>query len=169
MNNINYSLSFKMGKFLTESGLKLAVAESCTGGGLANEITAVPGSSNYFDRGFVTYTNESKCELLGVPMKLIETQGAVSAEVAEAMAKGVLAHSHADIAVSITGIAGPEGGSVDKPVGLVWFALADSKGFCESRKMFFGGGRKAVRRQSIGFVLEWVIKSIIVKSINPFS
>ncbi len=158
MNNINYSLSFAMGKLLTKSGLKLAVAESCTGGGLANEITAVPGCSSYFDRGFVTYTNESKCELLGVPQQVIASHGAVSAEVAEAMAKGVLAHSQADIAISVTGIAGPEGGTLDKPVGLVWFALADKKGFCESREMFFGGGRKAVRRQSIGFMLEWVIK-----------
>ncbi len=160
MNNFNYSLSLEMGGLLKEQGLTLAVAESCTGGALSNEITSVPGCSVYFEQGFVTYTNKSKHELLGVSQGILDQYGAVSGETAEAMAAGVLARSHVDIAVSITGIAGPEGGTEEKPVGLVWFALATKDGKCKSRDAFFGGGRKAVRRQSISFVLQWIIDQV---------
>ena len=107
-----------------QSGLKLATAESCTGGLIAAILTEVPGSSDVFERGFVTYSNEAKTELLGVPAELIEKHGAVSEEVARAMASGALGHSRADIAVAVTGVAGPGGGTTAKPVGLVHLAAA---------------------------------------------
>lgn len=160
MNNINYSLSLQMGRLLEERGLMIAVAESCTGGALATEITAVPGCSEYFDRGFVTYTNEAKHEVLSVDAKLISEYGAVSEHVAKAMAQGTLQHSRADIAVSITGIAGPQGGTPEKPVGLVWLGLAVRDGDCAAREVHFGGGRKQVRRLSVGAALEWVIETV---------
>ncbi len=156
MNNINYSLSLQMGRLLQERQLRIAVAESCTGGGLATEITAVPGCSAYFDRGFVTYTNESKQQLLDVPKAVLDEFGAVSEQTALALCQGVLAHSNADIAISITGIAGPDGGSVDKPVGLVWFGLGVRDGETHARFANFSGGRKNVRRCAIGFALQWV-------------
>jgi len=105
-------------------GLKLATAESCTGGLIAALLTEIPGSSDVVERGFVTYSNEAKSEELGVPADLIAAHGAVSEPVARAMAEGALSHSHADIAVSVTGVAGPGGGSVAKPVGLVHLGLA---------------------------------------------
>lgn len=104
--------------------LKIATAESCTGGLIAGTLTEVPGSSAVFDRGLVTYSNEAKIELLGVPAELIAAKGAVSEAVARAMAEGALAHSRADLAVAVTGIAGPGGGTPEKPVGLVHFAAA---------------------------------------------
>jgi nicotinamide-nucleotide amidase len=160
MNNINYSLSLKMGQLLKEQGMHIAAAESCTGGALATVITSAPGCSAYFDRSLVTYTNEAKHELLQVPTELLDQYGAVSEQVAAAMASGLLANSHADIAVSITGIAGPQGGTPEKPVGLVWFGLATRNGVCETRSANFGGGRKQVRSLAVGFILEWVINLI---------
>lgn len=157
MNNINYSLSLKMGELLVKQGKRIAAAESCTGGALANVITSVPGCSAYFDRSLITYTNASKHELLQVPLALLEQYGAVSSEVAESMVRGVLASSHADIAVSITGVAGPQGGTAEKPVGLVWFGLATKEGFCETRSAHFAGGRKQVRTLAVGFILNWVV------------
>ena len=109
---------------LRAAGLKLATAESCTGGLIAAACTAVAGSSDWFERGFVTYSNAAKTEMLGVPAALIAAHGAVSAEVAQAMAEGALAHSHADLAVAVTGIAGPGGATPGKPVGTVWIAVA---------------------------------------------
>ena len=108
------------------NGLRIAAAESCTGGLLSAYLTDIPGSSDVFERGFVTYSNEAKFELLGVPSSTISNHGAVSRETAIAMAMGALKYSHADIAVSITGVAGPGGGSPEKPVGLVHFALAQN-------------------------------------------
>jgi len=121
----NVSLSGGVGQLLKRHALRVAVAESCTGGLLSKRFTDIPGSSAWFERGFVTYSNESKHEVLGVPMELIEEHGAVSGEVAEAMAAGALKNSRADIALSITGIAGPDGGTEEKPVGLVYFGYAD--------------------------------------------
>lgn len=126
--------------------LKIATAESCTGGLIAAILTEVPGSSDVFERGFVTYSNAAKTELLGVPADLIEGHGAVSKAVAEAMAAGALAHSQADIAVSVTGVAGPGGGTEAKPVGLVHLAAADRKGHALHRELRIGDiGRGAVR------------------------
>jgi nicotinamide-nucleotide amidase len=118
--------------------LMIAVAESCTGGQLAAAITAVAGASAIFDRGFVTYSNAAKVEMLGVPADLIEQHGAVSREVSIAMAEGALHHSHADITLSITGVAGPAGGSAEKPVGLVHFALASRSEPTRHREERFG-------------------------------
>jgi len=130
--------------------LMVATAESCTGGLVAGALTDIAGSSAVVDRGFVTYTNAAKHEMLGVPHETIERHGAVSRETAEAMVRGALGHAHADLAVSITGIAGPGGGSADKPVGLVHFAAASRGGNLIHRERRFGDiGRGEVRRLSV--------------------
>jgi len=131
------------------AGLKLAVAESCTGGLIAGCITSVAGSSAVFERGFVTYTNEAKTEMLGVPAPLFDTVGAVSEEVARDMAEGAIAHSRADISLSVTGVAGPGGGTPEKPVGLVHIACA-RKGFeTHHERHLFKGNRDRVRIQTV--------------------
>ncbi len=135
-------------------GLKLATAESCTGGLIAASMTEIAGSSNVVERGFVTYSNEAKTELLGVPVALIADMGAVSAEVAEAMAEGALAHSHADAAVSVTGIAGPGGGTADKPVGLVYLGACRRDGRPRHLRRVFTGDREAVRRAALEEALD---------------
>jgi nicotinamide-nucleotide amidase len=131
-------------------GLKLATAESCTGGLIAAILTEVAGSSDVFERGFVTYSNEAKTELIGVPADLIGTHGAVSEEVARAMAEGALLRARVEIAVSVTGVAGPGGGSTGKPVGLVHFGAARRGGSCLHRERRFGDlGRRAIRLASV--------------------
>jgi nicotinamide-nucleotide amidase len=131
-------------------GLKIATAESCTGGLVAGALTDIAGSSDVVDRGFVTYSNEAKQQMLGVPAATIEKHGAVSRETAEAMARGALGNANADIVVSITGIAGPGGGSKDKPVGLVHFAAASRSGALTHKEMRYGDiGRAEVRRLSV--------------------
>jgi nicotinamide-nucleotide amidase len=129
--------------------LTLATAESCTGGLVAAALTAIAGSSDVVERGFVTYSNAAKTELLGVPAELIAAEGAVSEAVARRMAEGALAHSAADLAVSVTGIAGPGGGSATKPVGLVWFGLARRGVATRTRQDVFSGDRGAVRRAAV--------------------
>jgi len=134
--------------------LTIATAESCTGGLVAGVLTEIPGSSAVVERGFVTYSNAAKTELLGVPAALLARAGAVSREVAEAMAAGALAHSPADLAVAITGIAGPDGGTVEKPVGLVHFAAGRRGGVTIHRERRFGNiGRSAVRLASVAEAL----------------
>ncbi|MDN3650324.1 CinA family protein [Reinekea marina] len=130
----------------------LVTIESCTGGGIAALCTSIPGSSVWFDGGWVTYSNEMKMKL-GVPRVLIDDHGAVSKQVAEAMAASGQAESGADWAISVTGVAGPGGGSVEKPVGLVWFGLA-SKSAVYSFKRYFRGDRETIRRQTVEFALE---------------
>ena len=131
-------------------GLLLATAESCTGGLIAGALTEIPGSSDVVERGFVTYSNEAKASMLGVPRQMIERHGAVSAEVARAMAEGALAHSAAHLAVSVTGVAGPGGGSAKKPVGLVHFGCATKTGPVRHMEKRFGDiGRGEVRRLSV--------------------
>lgn len=130
-------------------GLMLATVESCTGGLVAGALTAIAGSSAALDRGFVTYSNQAKTDLVGVPAVLIETHGAVSEPVARAMATGALARSAAGLAVSVTGVAGPGGGSADKPVGLVHFAVADANGVIHVEKRFGDLGREAIRLDSV--------------------
>ena len=129
------------------AGKRLATAESCTGGMIAAALTDIAGSSAVVERGFISYSNEAKAELLGVPLALIAAKGAVSMEVATAMAEGALAHSHSSVAVSVTGIAGPDGGSPEKPVGLVWFGLS-AGGWTTSDHEVFSGNRAEVRRQA---------------------
>jgi nicotinamide-nucleotide amidase len=131
-------------------GLKLATAESCTGGLVAGALTEIPGSSDVVERAFVTYSNAAKHAMLGVPSTTLEMHGAVSRETAEAMAEGALAHAPVDLAVSITGVAGPGGGSAAKPVGLVHFAAAARDGRLVHREMRYGDiGRSEVRRRSV--------------------
>jgi nicotinamide-nucleotide amidase len=130
-------------------GIRLATAESCTGGLIAAALTAIAGSSDVVDRGFVTYSNEAKNEMLGVPIPTIEVHGAVSEEVARAMAEGALTRSRATIAVSVTGVAGPGGGSVEKPVGLVCFGLARAGAPVRSEWRVFPGDRAAIRAATV--------------------
>jgi nicotinamide-nucleotide amidase len=136
------------------AGLKIATAESCTGGLIAAALTAIAGSSDVVDRGFVTYSNAAKTELLGVPATLIASVGAVSEEVAHAMAEGALARAGVDLAVSVTGVAGPGGGSVEKPVGLVWFGRARAGAAAKTLRRVFPGDRAEVRRASVAQALE---------------
>ncbi|MDO9383170.1 MAG: CinA family protein [Hyphomicrobiaceae bacterium] len=139
---------------LDRRGLMLSTAESCTGGLVAALLTSVPGSSSVVDRGFVTYSNEAKAQMLGVPMALIETHGAVSAEVARAMAESAQQRSISDLAISITGIAGPGGGSTEKPVGLVHFACARLERATLSLERRYGDiGREQIRMAAVADAL----------------
>jgi nicotinamide-nucleotide amidase len=133
-------------------GLTLATAESCTGGLVAGAVTAIAGSSAVFTHGFVTYANEAKTQMLGVPEAMLAAHGAVSPEVAEAMAAGARARAGVDYAISITGIAGPGGGSAEKPVGTVWFGLAGPDGATTHHKLF-QGNREDIRAQAVAFAL----------------
>lgn len=149
-----------LAELLKNNKAMLATAESCTGGGVAYAITSMPGSSHWFDRGFVVYTNESKTELLDVDPELIKQHGAVSEPVAIALAEGALRNSHAGYALAITGIAGPGGGSDDKPVGTVWFAWAGENNDTVSEKQIFAGDRQQVRQQAIVLALSGMLRFI---------
>jgi nicotinamide-nucleotide amidase len=145
------------GRSLKDHGVMLATAESCTGGWVSQLITSVPGSSEWFERGFISYSNTAKRELLGVSTDILVRQGAVSESCARAMAEGALGHSHAQVALSITGIAGPGGGSPEKPVGTVFFAWAGRKRPTRSHAECFAGDRDAVRRQAVARALQGLI------------
>lgn len=138
-----------LGTVLSASGKTLAVAESCTAGLLGGAVTSIPGSSLYFSGGVVAYGNSAKISLLGVPPDLISARGAVSREVALAMAEGVLSLFRADLAIAVTGIAGPGGGSRGKPVGTVWVAIVALGGVRYAHRFRFPGGREAVRRETV--------------------
>lgn len=145
---------------LKSRGLMMATAESCTGGLIAGACTELSGSSDWFERGFVTYSNVAKVELLGVPAELIDTHGAVSEPVARAMAAGAVAHSKAQLAVSVTGVAGPTGGTTEKPVGTVWFGWATPQGvFTEHQR--FDGDRAAVRQATVSHALAGLLARLI--------
>lgn len=144
---------------LQNQGLKLAIAESCTGGLIAAACTALSGSSNWFERGFVTYSNEAKTELLGVDAQQIAAHGAVSEVVARAMAFGAVRHSRAQLSVAVTGVAGPTGGSADKPVGTVWFGW-QLPGRTETECRRFDGDRAAVRAQTVAHALAGLVRRI---------
>jgi nicotinamide-nucleotide amidase len=133
---------------------RLATAESCTGGMVAAALTAIAGSSDVVERGFVAYTNKAKSELLGVPPETIAAHGAVSAETAEAMAKGAIAHAPVDLSVSVTGIAGPGGATPTKPVGLILCGVARRDGHCRTERRVFPGDRSAVRQAALQLALE---------------
>lgn len=141
-------------------GLMLATAESCTGGMIAAAMTDCAGSSAVFERGFVTYSNAAKTELLGVPKDMLIKHGAVSAQVATAMVKGAIAHSRAELAVAVTGIAGPDGGSAEKPVGLVYIGYGDKTGVVEVAEHRFIGSRDEVRRQTVEASFKHLIKFV---------
>ncbi|SFW22934.1 CinA family protein [Nitrosovibrio sp. Nv17] len=150
-------LARQAGEALAARGWMLATAESCTGGWLAQAVTGIAGSSAWFERGFVTYTDASKRELLGVGGGTLGQHGAVSAAVAREMAEGALARSHAQVAVAVTGIAGPGGGTSAKPVGTVCFAWVAQDGSVSRDTRLFAGGREAVRRQSVAWALQGIL------------
>lgn len=143
-----------------KKGVMLATAESCTGGLIAAALTAIPGSSDVVDRGFVTYSNEAKNQMIGVPMALIEARGAVSEEVARAMAEGTLARSRAAIAISVTGVAGPGGGTPEKPVGLVCFGLAQTGRPVISERHIFPGDRTGIRAATVAHAFKMIRTSL---------
>ena len=151
------TLAAQLGESLMRRGLMLTTAESCTGGWVAQAVTAVPGSSQWFERGYVTYSNAAKVEALGVRSVTLERWGAVSETTVREMAEGALAHSHAQVAVAVSGIAGPGGGSLEKPVGtvcLAWAAVGmETRAHCQ----FFLGNREAVRRQAVEAVLQGIL------------
>lgn len=152
-------LAKKVGARLKAQGAQLVTAESCTGGWVAQAVTSIAGSSSWFERGFVTYSNDAKQELLGVRKETLEAHGAVSEETAREMADGALKKSKGTIAVAVTGVAGPGGGSPGKPVGMVCFAWAAGKKLrSETRR--FSGDRDSVRRQSVIRALEGVLESL---------
>lgn len=140
-----------------ERGVMIATAESCTGGLIAGCLTEIAGSSAVVERGFVTYSNEAKAEMLGVPMATIEAVGAVSEEVARAMAEGALAHARAGLTVAVTGVAGPGGGSAEKPVGLVHFGSAMTDVETLHQRIVFDGDRSAVRRETVRTALQMLL------------
>lgn len=156
----NEELEEVIGRLLTERGLKLAVAESCTGGLIADRITNVPGSSKYFERGVVAYSNEAKVQILGVPEELIKNFGAVSREVAESMAEGVRKISGADIGISTTGIAGPTGATPTKPVGLVWIGYSD-KNETFAKEFRFGDDRLENKQRAAQMALEILRRKLL--------
>jgi len=144
---------------LLKRGQMICAAESCTGGLIAKTFTDLAGSSDWFERGFVTYSNEAKNEMLGVPASIIEDYGAVSEPVAAAMASGALFHSRADFAIAVTGIAGPGGGSAEKPVGTVWIATASTEQQ-QARLFRFDGDRAVVRQATLVAALEMLLELI---------
>ena len=148
---------------LIKRNLRIALAESCTGGLVCQQLTNIPGSSIWFDRGFITYSNESKIELLKVKETTLTEFGAVSKEIASEMALGTLDASHADIALSITGIAGPSGGSIDKPVGTVFFAIAYQNKVVFNASKIFPGSRENIRESSCLFALN----QVLALTLNP--
>ena len=153
-------LAKKLGTALCSRAAVLATAESCTGGWAAQAVTAIPGSSAWFERGFVTYSNAAKMELLGVREATLQTRGAVSEDTAREMALGALERSAATVALAITGIAGPDGGTAEKPVGTVCFAWAQKERAVKSETRRFAGDREAVRRQSVEHALRGVLKAL---------
>lgn len=152
-----YELAVQVGIALRTRKQMLAIAESCTGGWIAKVATDVPGSSAWFDRGFVTYSNAAKTELLGVRESTIATHGAVSAEVVAEMAAGALERSPADLTLAVSGIAGPEGGSPNKPVGTVYLGWAQRNGAASAECLHFEGNRDAVRLQAVAAALQGVL------------
>jgi nicotinamide-nucleotide amidase len=157
MNGVSLPLATALGRALAVRGLRVATAESCTGGLVAAAITDVSGSSAWFDRGFVTYSNEAKVALLGVRSETIAAHGAVSEATAREMAAGALANSAADLVVAVTGVAGPTGGTPDKPVGVVCFAWGRRGGAVDSVTRRFHGDRAAVRSASVVTALEGLV------------
>ena len=152
-------LARDLGAVLGARGVMCATAESCTGGLVAGAITAIAGSSGWFERGFVTYTNDAKQELLGVPADVLKAHGAVSESVARAMAEGALARSRAGVAVAITGVAGPGGGTPAKPVGMVCFAWAATGAVTRVQTRQFAGDRRAVRLACVVAALEGLVEA----------
>lgn len=156
-----HQLLVKVSDALLSRKLKLTTAESCTGGGIAQELTSLVGSSNWFDSGFITYSNDSKVRILNVNADTISTYGAVSRQVVAEMAQGAIYRSGlAAISVATSGIAGPGGGSDDKPVGTVWFAWAEKGKPTRSEKKCFSGDRESVRKQAVKYALQGILQNL---------
>ena len=154
-------LAIELVKVARKKGLRIAVAESCTGGLLSAAITDIAGASDVFDCGFITYANAAKTELIGVPNALIESRGAVSREVAIAMADGALKHGKVDVSAAITGLAGPGGGSAEKPVGLVYIATAQSdRPTAVTKHRFNDGGRATIRSAAVNAALKALLSAV---------
>lgn len=153
-------LAENLAQQLLAKRLSLVSAESCTGGGIAYLLTELPGSSNWFERGYVTYSNDAKKELLSVPLDILDNYGAVSRETAQAMAEGALNNSHAQISIAVTGIAGPDGGTKEKPIGTVWFGWARIGYQTKTALRNFSGDRHAIRQQAIQFALEELMQLV---------
>lgn len=166
MNNNDeiYQLAAKLVDQLLTKNIKLATAESCTGGGLAEAITEISGSSQCFDRGFITYSNEAKIEMLGVNPAIIKTYGAVSENTAREMAEGAIKNSHAKLSISTTGIAGPSGGTKEKPVGTVCFGWKYADFPAQSDIQYFAGGRHSVRESAVKFALLKLLEAIKINT-----
>jgi len=154
------TLAGEVAALLADKKITVAVAESCTGGALCQALTDIPGSSAWFDRGFVTYSNQAKVDMLGVSPALLDQYGAVSFETARAMVEGVHNHSNAELAIAITGIAGPEGGTAQKPVGTVFFGIGQKGQAVKIDKRRFKGARDEVRARSVEFVLKALLKTL---------
>ncbi|MBI5750826.1 MAG: nicotinamide-nucleotide amidohydrolase family protein [Hydrogenophilales bacterium] len=165
MDDLN-QLAEQVGAALKSRGLMLATAESCTGGWAGEVVTSVPGSSHWYERGFITYTNESKQEMLGVSAQTLAEFGAVSEQTVREMAAGALKHSRAHITLAISGIAGPGGATPDKPVGTVCMAWATRNGAGLSQTIHFQGDRTAVRRQAVVAALQGVLRMIEGESVT---
>lgn len=159
-----YELSGRVGDALKARGLMMTAAESCTGGWIGQAITMVPGSSKWFDRGFVTYTNEAKQEMLGVRSATLSKFGAVSEQTVREMVAGALAKSRAQVAVAVSGIAGPDGGSRQKPVGTVLLAWGEKGGGISAQAVHFHGDRDAVRRLTVIAALEGLLARVARES-----
>ena len=161
-----YTLAEKVGMALKAQGLMLATAESCTGGWISQAITAVPGSSEWFERGFVVYTYISKREMLGVKPETLEAHGAVSEQTVREMAQGAIARSHAQVSVAVSGTAGPSGGTPQKPVGTVCIAWAGAGTDIAAETNHYSGNREAVRRQAVARALEGVLARLQPSATN---
>ncbi|CAH1084938.1 NMN aminohydrolase [Candidatus Nitrotoga sp. 1052] len=151
------NMAIQIGSALKLHGLMLATAESCTGGAVASAITDIAGSSEWFERGFITYSNEAKREMLGVAQDTLTRYGAVSEAVVREMVAGALCHSHAQVALAVSGIAGPAGGMPGKPVGTVWFAWGIKGGQCVARLHHLSGNRAEIRMQSVCIAFQGVL------------
>ena len=159
-----YALAAQAGGLLLAAQWRVVTAESCTGGAVAAALTDVPGSSQWFERGYVTYSNLAKEQELGVTARALSEQGAVSATVVGQMAEGALFASGAELAVAVSGVAGPDGGTADKPVGLVWFAVARRGGAAQCTAVNLPGDRASVRRAATQTALRLIIKAVETKA-----
>lgn len=152
-----FDLAVRVGEALAQRGWMLVTAESCTGGWVGQAVTAVAGSSDWYERGFITYSNRSKCEMLGVQQVTLDQFGAVSPQTAQEMVIGALNRSHAEIGASITGIAGPDGGTATKPVGMVYFAWATKDGLVQQQTHRFKGDRETIRHLAVETALRGIL------------
>ncbi|CAM3504431.1 Nicotinamide-nucleotide amidohydrolase PncC [Vibrio aerogenes CECT 7868] len=164
--DLHESLSQKVGEKLRESSHMLVTAESCTGGAIATSVTAIAGSSLWFDRAFITYSNAAKMEMLTVSAEILEEYGAVSEPTVLAMVDGALKYSRASIAISVSGIAGPGGGTADKPVGTVCFAWKDTRGWQKAETVHFTGDREQIRAQAVYHALNVLYDYLCRQTIN---